>query len=53
MNIHTNNTVTVTDMKLENSSGASRMKLEMQRHFFCLSVLRLQSTATQEINTMW
>ena len=44
----------ITDMELEDSSGAHRVTLVMQLHFFCLlSVLRLQRTATQEINTMW
>lgn len=39
-------------MELEDSGGADRMLLLMQLHFFCLSVLWLQGTAAQEVDTV-
>lgn len=39
-------------MELEDSSGADRVTLPMQLHFFCLSILRLQGTASQEVNAV-
>lgn len=40
--------IAVTDVELEDSSGALRVALPMQLHLFCLSVLRLQGAAAQE-----
>lgn len=40
-------------MELEGSSGARRVTLPMQLYFFCLSKLRFQRTAAQEVNTVW
>lgn len=39
-------------MELEGSSGAHRVTLPMQLHFFCLSKLRVQGTAAQEVNAV-
>ena len=40
-------------MELEGSGGAHRVSLPMELHLFCLSILRLQGTASQEVNTVW
>lgn len=45
-----NKSMYVTDMELEDSSGAHRMALPMQLHVFRLSVL--QGIAAQEVDTV-
>lgn len=47
-----NKSIHVTDMELEDSSGAHRMALQMQLHVFRLSVLRLQGITAQEADTV-
>ena len=42
----------VTDMELEDSSGAHRMVLPVHLDLFCLCVLRLQWAAAQEVDTV-
>lgn len=39
-------------MELEDSSGAHRMALPVQLNFFCMSVLWLQGSAAQEVDTV-
>lgn len=52
-NIVYNSYKSVTDMELEDSSGAHRLVLRMQLNFFCLTVLWLQGTAAQGVDTGW
>lgn len=45
--------ICVTDVELEDDSGAHRGALQAQLYFFGLGVLWLQGTAAQEVDTVW